>query len=105
MNRRRQSRPKYVGVTDVVVVVSGPMGKTFETTCLAENHHEFLFKALDQACSVRRAPCQFPRPVRGGLFAKSASKPCVRNRPKYSEESSWRASVAKFCSTGPAAIM
>ncbi len=27
------SGPKYVGVIDVMVVVSGPMGKTFETTC------------------------------------------------------------------------
>ncbi len=82
--------PKHVVLNDVMVLISGPMGKTFETTCLAENHLESLFKALDQACSVRRASCQFPRPVRSGLFAKSASKPSVGDRSKYSDDPSYR---------------
>ncbi len=78
---RAFSWPKHVGVIHSIVLVAGPMGKTFETTCLTENHHGALIKALDQARSVRQASCQFRRPVRGGLIAKIASKPSIKNRP------------------------
>ena len=52
------SGPKYVGVIDVMVVVSRSLGKTLETTCLAENHHESLFRSTVR--STFGPPCSMP---------------------------------------------
>ncbi len=59
---RAFSGPKFVGVIDAIVVVSRSMGKTLETTCLLENHHESVFRST--APSMFGPPCcmSFPSP-------------------------------------------
>ena len=73
--------PKHVVLIDVMVLFSGSIGKTWRPHAWRKITTNSLSEAQDQACSARRASCQFPRPVCRGLIAQSASKPSIKNRP------------------------
>ena len=72
--------PKHVVVIDVIVVFSEIDREDLETTCLAVNHHESLFRSIGP--SMLAPPCFMSSPPpstqRSGLCAKRASKPSIK---------------------------